>query len=148
MRVLVVDDEPQIRTLVADVLATEVEVREAADGPTALATLRSGEHFDCVLLDVMMPGMTGFQVLEEMRADHDLKGIAVVMLTAKVGEWEHLTAFRDGADAYLTKPFDVDDVVNAVKEVAALPTGQRAARRRGELERAELLARIENSFGR
>jgi CheY-like chemotaxis protein len=148
MRVLVVDDEPQIRTLVADVLAIEVEVWEAADGPTALAMLRGGDPFDCVLLDVMMPGMTGFQVLEVIRSDADLQHVAVVMLTAKAGENEHLTAFRDGADAYLTKPFDVDDVINAVKEVGFLPRGQRAQRRRSELERAELLARIETSFGR
>jgi DNA-binding response OmpR family regulator len=148
MRVLVVDDEPHIRGLVADVLSDDFEVLEAADGAEALELLHGGQRVHCVLLDVMMPGLSGLEVLHRVRNNVAFDRTAIVMLTAKAGEYDHLHAFRNGADAYLTKPFDVDDVIKVVTDVIGLPAEDRAQRRRTELERAELLARIESSFGR
>jgi two-component system, OmpR family, response regulator ResD len=148
MRVLVVDDEPHVRALVADVLALDFEVQEATDGAEALELLHSGERYHCVLLDVMMPGLSGLEVLHRVRNNRAFDRTAIVMLTAKAGEYDHLHAFRNGADAYLTKPFDVDDIIETVTEVTGMSAPERVERRRSELDRAELLARIESSFGR
>jgi DNA-binding response OmpR family regulator len=148
MRVLVVDDEPHIRALVADTLSLDFEVHEAADGAEALEMLHGGDRYHCLLLDVMMPGLSGLEVLHRVRGNRVFDRTAIVMLTAKSGEYDHLHAFRNGADAYLTKPFDVDNVIEVVSEVVALPLSLRIDRRRAELDRADLLARIESSFGR
>jgi CheY-like chemotaxis protein len=145
--VLVVDDDPQVRGLVEAVLSEDADVTTVPDGPTALQVL-AHQRFDCVLLDVMMPGMSGISVLETVRADPILRRTPVVMLTALTSEAHHAEAYRDGADAYLTKPFDVDALLQTVREVVEMPAEERAERRRAELERAELLARIESSFGR
>ncbi len=146
LRVLVVDDDPQILDLVTVVLEETAEVVAVPDGPSALRLLAE-QRFDCVLLDVMMPGMPGTTVLEAIRRDPLLRGTAVVMLTALTGEASHLTAFRGGADAYLTKPFDIDELIDVVFTTTALDARERAERRRRQLEQAELLVRIESSFG-
>lgn len=147
LRVLVVDDDPQIRDLVDGVLSEDADVVGAPDGESALRELNAG-RYGCVILDVMMPGMSGYGVLEKVRADPVMRHMPVIMLTALAGESNHLEAFRDGADAYLTKPFDVDDLLGVVTELAGLDGPARAQRRREELDQAELLARIEASFGR
>ena len=79
-RVLVVDDEPVIRALVVACLATDCKVSAAADGRDALASIHS-ERPDLVLLDVSLPGMSGADVLREMRADASLEGVPVLLLT-------------------------------------------------------------------
>ena len=145
MRVLVVDDEYDIRYLVQAALE-HCEVITAADGPSALALLRH-TAIDAVLLDVMMPGMDGFSVLRRIRADEQYRDLPVVMLTAKAGEHDHVRAFRDGADAYLTKPFGVDDLDDALAKVTSLTPGERATLRAEELSRAQLLVQIETTFG-
>jgi DNA-binding response OmpR family regulator len=147
LRVLVVDDDPQIRALVEVALGDEAEVVALGDGPSAMRALDGG-RFDCVLLDVMMPGMSGFAVLEAMRGDPMLQRTPVLMLTALTGEAQHVEAFNQGADAYLTKPFDVDELIRAVRETVSMSPADRKSRRAAELDRAELLARIETSFGR
>jgi CheY-like chemotaxis protein len=79
-RVLVVDDEPVIRALVVACLATDCKVSAAADGRDALASLQS-ERPDVVLLDVSLPGMSGAEVLREIRKDEALQGVPVLLLT-------------------------------------------------------------------
>ena len=145
MRVLVVDDEYDIRYLVQAALE-HCEVLTAADGPSALALLRH-TAIDAVLLDVMMPGMDGFAVLRRIRADEHYRDLPVVMLTAKAGEHDHVRAFRDGADAYLTKPFGVDDLDDTLARVTTLTPGERSVTRAEELSRAQLLVQIEHTFG-
>ncbi len=145
MRVLVVDDEYDIRYLVQAALE-HCEVLTAADGPSALALLRHAA-LDAVLLDVMMPGMDGFAVLRRIRAADQYKDLPVVMLTAKAGEHDHVRAFRDGADAYLTKPFNLDELEDTVARVTTLSTTERVATRADELSRAQLLVQIEHTFG-
>jgi CheY-like chemotaxis protein len=145
MRVLVVDDEYDIRYLVQAALE-HCEVLTAADGPSALALLRHTE-IDAVLLDVMMPGMDGFAVLRRIRADEQYRELPVIMLTAKAGEHDHVRAYRDGADAYLTKPFGVDELDDTLARVTALSPRERAAARADELNRAQLLVQIEHTFG-
>ncbi len=95
----------------------------------------------------MMPGMDGFAVLRRMRADDQYRQMPVVMLTAKAGEHDHVRAFRDGADAYLTKPFGVDDLDDTLARVTTLTPSEREATRNEELSRAQLLVQIEHTFG-
>lgn len=145
MRVLVVDDEADIRLVVATAL-DGIDVVEAGDAPTALALLRV-EHVDAVVLDAMLPGTDGFELLVAIREELGLVELPILMLTAKASESDHVTAFRHGADAYLTKPFDVDELVAAVVEIVRRPPAARSAARAEQLGRAELLASLESRFG-
>jgi DNA-binding response OmpR family regulator len=147
MRVLVVDDDPQIRALMEVAFDDDVEVLAVADAPSAMRAL-NGRSFDCVVIDVMMPGMSGFQLLEMIRAEPSLRRMPAVMLTALAGDAQHVEAFHSGAAAYLTKPFDVEELNAVVREVVSLDPKERDRRRQTKLEEAELLARIETSFGR
>ena len=102
-RVLVVDDEPGVRAALARGLAAEgMEVSTAADGPSGLAAAATG-GFDAVVLDVVLPGLSGYRVLERLRAD----GVEtpVLLLSAKDGEVDQADGLDLGADGYLTKPF-------------------------------------------
>ncbi|MDP9404995.1 MAG: response regulator [Actinomycetota bacterium] len=145
MRVLVVDDDVDIQTMVRMAL-DDCDVLVASDGLAALAVLRQ-TRVDVVLLDVMMPAMDGFAVLRRIRGGERCPDVPVVMLTAKAGERDHVTAYRDGADAYLTKPFGLDELEAALADVTARSVRDRTAARRAELERAQLLAQIEHTFG-
>jgi DNA-binding response OmpR family regulator len=102
-RVLVVDDEPGIRTAVARGLTAEgMEVVALADGPSALNAALTGS-FDAVVLDIILPGLSGYRVLEQLRA----AGVdtPVLLLSAKDGEFDQADGLDLGADGYLVKPF-------------------------------------------
>jgi len=119
MRVLIVDDEPNIMVSVEFLMRQEGhEVETAADGESALKLLASFDP-DLVLLDVMMPKMSGFDVLQRIRTDSDLPNPAVIMLTARGREVEVEKGRALGADAYVTKPFATQDLVTAVRDVLA-----------------------------
>ena len=107
MRVLVVDDDPSIRGLLEYALSVEgVDVTTAADGVRGIAEAKAVRP-DVVLLDVMMPKLDGFAVAEQLRADADLAGIPIIMLTARAADDDVLEGWRAGVDSYLTKPFDL-----------------------------------------
>lgn len=144
MRVLVIDDERSIRAVVRRAL-DEMDVVEVADGPIGLELLAQ-ERFDLVLLDVMLPAMDGFEVLARIRSTEAIADLPVVMLTALTTEGDHVRGFRAGADAYVTKPFDVDELSEVVNEVFARSAEERLAIRRRELDRAELLHHLETQF--
>jgi len=114
-RILVVDDDPGIRDLIRAALRLEgLEVITAEDGPTALAVLRT-EPVELVLLDRMMPGMDGLAVLGEIRRDPELALLPVVLVTA-LGESASVVEGLDhGADDYLAKPFDLDELAARVR---------------------------------
>jgi DNA-binding response OmpR family regulator len=113
-RVLVVDDEPAIRDIVRRYLAAEgYEVAEAADGREALERVRSFAP-DLVVLDVLMPGMDGLEVLRRLRATSD---VFVILLTAKVEEVDKLVGLAVGADDYVTKPFSPREHVARARAV-------------------------------
>jgi len=113
-RVLVVDDEPHIRTVLRGYLQADgFEVAEAADGAAALAGMR--EHPpDLVLLDVMMPGIDGLEVLRQLRTFSD---VYVILVTARAEEVDKLVGLGVGADDYITKPFSPREVMARVKAV-------------------------------
>jgi two-component system phosphate regulon response regulator PhoB len=110
-RILVVDDEADILALVTYHLAKSgYRVSTAATGPEALRAARD-ERPALVVLDLMLPGMSGFDVLEQLRGDAATSGIAVLMLTARRDEPDRIRGLSIGADDYLTKPFSPQELV-------------------------------------
>jgi CheY-like chemotaxis protein len=121
VRILVVDDDPTILRLLQVNLEMEGhEVLPAEDGFEALATLRA-QRPEVVLLDVMMPGLDGWQVCERIRADEDaaIASVPVVFLSARAQESDLARGAEVGADAYVTKPFDPLALVELVERLAA-----------------------------
>ena len=117
MRVLVVDDEPDIVALVVYHLARAgYHVSSAATGPEALAVARR-ERPALVVLDLMLPGASGFDVLKDIRADAGTRNIAVLMLTARREEPDRIKGLSLGADDYLTKPFSPQELVLRVQAI-------------------------------
>ena len=114
--ILICDDDPSLRELVRAVLGPRYRFVEAADGVEALALARE-ERPALIVLDVMLPGLSGIEVLEELRNDDELKEIPVVVITA----WSHaeIDAQVAGADRFVSKPFDPDELSTAVQELLA-----------------------------
>ena len=114
--ILVCDDDPSLRELVRAVLGPRYRFLEAADGLEALALARE-ERPELIVLDVMLPGISGIEVLEKLRTDEELKETRVVVITA----WSHaeIDAQVAGADRFVSKPFDPDELSTAVQELLA-----------------------------
>ncbi|MDP2290423.1 MAG: response regulator transcription factor [Actinomycetota bacterium] len=140
--VLVVDDEAPIREIVRRYLrADHIEVIEAADGPSAMEQFEA-HHPDLVVLDVMLPGFDGIEVLRRVRASSDAY---VLMLTARTEETDRLVGLSVGADDYVTKPFSPRELVARVKALLrrphlaeALPRGRRFGRLSLDVGRREV----------
>ena len=116
-RVLIVDDEPNILISLEFLMKREgYEVQVARDGEEGLALAGSWRP-DVVLLDVMMPRKSGFDVCQAIRADTALAGMRIVMLTAKGRDTDVAKGLALGADAYLTKPFSTQELVRRVREL-------------------------------
>jgi two-component system, OmpR family, phosphate regulon response regulator PhoB len=110
-RVLVVDDEPDIVALVAYHLAKAgYRVATAGSGTDALESVRR-ERPSLIVLDLMLPGMSGYEVLEQLRANDATRDVAVLMLTARREESDRIQGLSLGADDYLTKPFSPQELV-------------------------------------
>ena len=106
--ILIADDEARIRRLVSDFLKRDGHsILEAADGREAMQILENRRPgLDLAILDVMMPGMDGFEVLRELRAqERSDKHLPVMMLTARAEDADQVRGLEDGADDYVTKPF-------------------------------------------
>jgi DNA-binding response OmpR family regulator len=122
-RVLIVDDEPNIVLALELLMKREgYEVLSVGDGERAVEAAGSFRP-DLILLDVMMPRMDGYEVCQRLRSDAALKGIFIVMLTAKGREVEREKGLALGADVYITKPFSTREVVRKVKEMLASTSG-------------------------
>jgi DNA-binding response OmpR family regulator len=120
MRVMIVEDEPNIVESLSFVFSREGwQVAAALDGDTAIERLLS-EPPDILVLDVMIPPHSGFEVLKRVRSEASLKGLPVLVLTAKGQEQDRHTALRLGADAFVTKPFSNRDIVQHVRELAGV----------------------------
>ena len=111
-RILIIDDEPSIVNLVSAYLKPEgYEVFTAADGPAGLKAARA-YHPDLIVLDVMLPGMDGIDLLARLRQDSD---VYVIMLTARTEETDKIIGLTVGADDYMTKPFSPRELTARVK---------------------------------
>ena len=110
-RILVVDDDAVVRGLVRDVLEVEgYEVDVAEDGFAALRRVEAARP-DCVVLDVMMPGMDGHAVLQRIRGAEGGAGLPIVMLTAAADDQQAWLAWSGGVDYFLAKPFDPSELL-------------------------------------
>jgi DNA-binding response OmpR family regulator len=118
-KILVVDDDEHILRSLSQYLELEdFAVVSASSGPEALE-LFAKENPDLLVLDVMMPGMDGFQVLEKLRSDPATAQVPVLMLTARDQHNDILKGYQMGATSYLVKPFNLDELVEAIREVFA-----------------------------
>ena len=116
MKVLIADDEPNIVVSLEFMMKREgYEVLVARDGRQALETIRSARP-RLVLLDAMMPGMSGFDVCEAVRADEQVGETRILMLTAKGRDTDVARGVGVGADAYMVKPFSTRDLMQKVRE--------------------------------
>ncbi len=117
-RILIADDEPHIRRILQFLLEQEgFEVAMAEDGEKALDVIASGFQPDLILLDVMMPRMDGFAVLEKIRSEFKTKSLPVIMLTAKGDESDKVRGLRGGANDYILKPFSHDELLLRVSNL-------------------------------
>ena len=117
-RILIADDEPHIRRILQTVLEMagfEVDLRR--DGSDALEAVKGDEHYDLILLDIMMPGATGLEVLEQIRGIERLKSTPVVILTAKGQDADRQAALSLGANDFLTKPFSPKKLLARITEI-------------------------------
>lgn len=115
LKILVVEDEAAIRTGLIDVLVYHgYEVDSAADGTSGLDKARSGTH-DLLLLDVMLPGLNGFDICDRVREND--KDIPIIMLTAKSSDDDIIHGLKLGADDYVAKPFSIAQLVLRIQAV-------------------------------
>jgi DNA-binding response OmpR family regulator len=140
VKVLIVDDEPDVLLILRVNLEAEgYQTALAADGETALRRI-ADERPDLILLDVMMPVMDGWGVLEALA--RDIFNHRVVVVSAKASDRDMRRALELGASAYLSKPFDPDELIEVVGRVLSSTPAQ------VEEHRAELLARVAEGTGR
>ena len=122
-KVLIVDDEPHIRILMEQTLEEledrEVELILADNGEKALEIIKK-EKPQLVFLDVMMPKMSGFEVCKTVKQELDMRNVYIILLTAKGQEFDKQKGNQVGADLYMTKPFDPDEVLQKSLEVLQL----------------------------
>jgi DNA-binding response OmpR family regulator len=143
VRVLVIDDEAPIRLLCRVNLEAEgIEVLEAADGRSGLDLARA-EHPDVVLLDVMMPGLDGWRVAEELLEDPETRGIPIIFLTARAEFRDRARGLDIGGVDYVTKPFNPLELAPLVRDLLdRIDRGERDELRGEKL--AELRSLIES----
>jgi len=116
-RILVVDDEPHIRRVLDAMLGNEgFDVVLASEGAEALRAVMAG-HIDLVILDLLMPGASGLEVLAKIRSDPSVADTPVIILTAKGQDADREAAFAGGADDFMTKPFSPKKLVARIREI-------------------------------
>lgn len=117
MRILIVDDEADLREILQfNIQSWGYDTLCAESAESALEILRSGESVDLILLDVMLPGMSGFKLASIIRCEMNLS-IPIIFLTAKISENDMLTGFSAGGDDYITKPFSINEVRARIQAV-------------------------------
>lgn len=115
-RVLIVEDSPDMIQFLAALLSTQYDVLTAMDGVAGLGVARARKP-DLIISDVMMPGMSGFDLVRELRNDHDTAEIPVILLTARGTTSDKVEGREGGADIYLTKPFQPSELRAAVQRL-------------------------------
>lgn len=115
--ILVVDDSADIALISARMLTQRGFIVITATGGVEALTLVARQRPSCILLDVMMPGMSGLDVLRELKVDPETATIPIIMVTAKSTDDDLLSGYQQGADYYITKPFTADELVYGVNLV-------------------------------
>lgn len=114
---LIAEDEPILRMLIADTLEDEgYKLEEAADGEEALQKIRE-TRFDLIILDYMMPKMTGIEVIEQTRQLENRQQAKILMLSAKSQQAEQEKVLHAGADGFMSKPFSPLELIDKVEEM-------------------------------
>lgn len=134
-RVLIADDDPQITTLIREVLElTECEVLEARSGEEAVELLRresaSGRPVDILLLDILMPGISGYEVIARVKSDPLLATTSIIVTTALTSITDKTLGLGMGADDYLTKPFDPRELVARIQVIMRIRNTEQVLRQR------------------
>ena len=117
-RILIIDDDKDICTLMKAALSIEYEVITAYDGYAGLQKVQGCEP-DLVILDVMMPKLDGHQLCDAIKHSRKTKNTSVIFITGHGSSEDELTAFQQGADLYIRKPFDIDRVVREIDGLLA-----------------------------
>ncbi len=137
LKVLVADDEPALRKLLKTNMELEgYETLEASNGAEVLECVER-DNPDIILLDIMMPVMDGWEVLTELAANPEYSQ-KVILVSAKASDDAQLQGWELGADEYITKPFDLDSLLERVREVAARSEAE------SEKRRAEAISELQN----
>jgi DNA-binding response OmpR family regulator len=146
--ILVVEDEDPIRRLIRAALDPNAySVTESGTGEEALQLL-GGQPFDLVILDLRLDGMSGWDVLDALRARGLRNRVRIIILTAQSAERDILRGWREGVDQYCMKPFEPAEFVRTVEAVLASTDEELARYRQGELEKTQLLNLVDNAFER
>lgn len=146
-RIHVVDDDADIRQLLTYWLIEEGhEVSAASDGEATLEKVVADPP-ELLILDIMMPKVDGYEVLRSMGATGVLEQIKVLVLSAKASEQDREVGLDLGADAYMNKPFEPEEIVTAVRDILASTKEDLRERREEERDKARLLSQLENLFG-
>ncbi|MFC1851784.1 response regulator [candidate division CSSED10-310 bacterium] len=116
VEILIVDDEDTIITMLTHMLEFEgYKTRSALNGQAALSAVHDNKP-SLIILDLMMPGISGFEVCKELKTQREYSPIPVIMLTAKKGFDDRVTGLRVGANDYITKPFNIDELLNSIEK--------------------------------
>jgi CheY-like chemotaxis protein len=128
-RVLVIDDDRELIALISDTLELlgEYDVQTAMDGVLGLEQVEAFSP-DCIVVDIRMPQLDGFQFIRALRGDPTTEAIPVVILSALVQDHEVLSGLLSGADTYLFKPVRLDDLLDAVAKALHITDAQRLVR--------------------
>ena len=113
-KILIVDDDPDIRNILDLLLRRDYETAEAANGSDAVAYMEKHRETDLIILDVMMPGMDGIETCEKIR---EFSNVPILFLTAKSAEQDRLAAYHSGGDDFLSKPFSQPELLAKVKSL-------------------------------
>ncbi|MCL1464819.1 response regulator [Argonema galeatum] len=122
--VLLVDDSPTVRTMVSDLLKSKgVQVIEACDGIDAIEKMQA-KCPDLVITDIVMPRMNGYELCRWVKNNFKEQNIPVLMCTSKSEQFDHYWGLKQGADAYITKPFQPADLIQTMKKLLKKVTNQ------------------------
>ena len=137
-RVLVIDDEPDVLLLCrVNLQHAGHTVFEAADGERGLALARQVRP-DAVIIDLMLPLMDGYELLQALDVDRTTEDVTLVVLSARARNEDRLRCLRGGADAFVTKPFVPEALVGIIGNLVGMSAAERAASRAVELAAAEV----------
>jgi DNA-binding response OmpR family regulator len=146
-RVMVVEDEPIVQVVLSDLIEMwGHDVQAASTGAQAISLLSSNEY-DLIVLDIMLGAVSGYDVLDELSRLGVREKTRVVVVTGRATEWDYLLGWMRGADEYLPKPFDPVRLKIVMEEMLSCSPEELAERRRAEMEKSQMLFKLESSFG-